>query len=165
MACNCNNGQTYLNSLVPLPGATAASATYVMELTHYTCGNRKICINGAFPLTANLNYTILGIQSVGNNAYNLDVLVSGTCTYMPYRQGQNCGCGCQGSPCPVTENIWTTISVPVASETEPTITAGTCKVSPANVKDCCNVTNAVAITTSFNVATTTQASGNAKSAK
>lgn len=153
MACNCNNGQTYLNSLVPVPGATAASATYVMDLTHYTCGNRKICINGAFPLTSDLNYKVLSVQSCGNSCYNCDILVSGTVTYMPYRQGQNCGCGCQSNPCPVTENIWTTLSVPVTSAATPTVTAGIANVSPTNVRDCCSVTNAVSITTSFNVAT------------
>ena len=151
MACYCNNGQTYLNSVIRATGATAESATYVMDLTHYTCGNRKICINGAFPMTANLNYQVLSVQSVGNETYNCDILVSGTCTYMPYRQGQNCGCGCQCNPCPITENIWTSLSIPLETSDIPEVNAGTCIVTPANVRDCCNVTNALSITTSFNV--------------
>ena len=166
MACNCNNGQTYLNSLVPAPGATAESAVYVMDVTHYTCGNKKICINGAFPMTANLNYQVMGVQSVGNETYNCDLLVSGTVTYMPYRQGQNCGCGCQCNPCPVTENVWTSLSVPLATADVPAINAGTCVVSPTNVRDCCCVTNAMSITTSFEVvskaAATSEPSGNVR---
>lgn len=154
MACNNTNGQTYLNSLVPAPGATEDSATYVLDLTHFTCGNRKICANGAFPTTADLKYQVVGIEPVGNGTYNCNILVSGTCTYMPHRNGQN-ACGCD--TCPVTENIWTTLSVPVASAEVPAITAGLCHCSPTNLRDCCNVTNAISVTTSFNVATETVA--------
>lgn len=151
MACNCNNGQTSLISLVPAPGATAESAVYSMELIHYTCGNRKICVNGGFPLSANLNYQVLNVYSVGNETYNCDILVSGTVTYMPYRQGQNCGCGCQCSPCPITENVWTTVSIPLAVQETPAVNPGICVVSPTNVRDCCSVTNAMSINTSFEV--------------
>lgn len=147
----CNNGQTYLNSLVPVPGGTAADATYVLNLTHYTCGNRKVCVNGSYPITANLAYQVLRVNSVGNGAFNADILVSGTCTYMPHRTGSNYyGCDCNS--CPVTDNIWTVLSVPVSSADIPTLTAGTCVCSPTNVSDCCNTTNAVSITTSLNVA-------------
>ena len=151
MACN-QNGQTYVNTCIPVPGATATDATYVVDLTHYTCGNRKICANGAYPVTADLNYKAVGApQSVGNDSYVQDVLITGTCTYMPYRNGQNqCGCGCN---CPVTENVWATVSVPVASATAPTITAGDVIASPTNLKDCCSVTNAVSLVGSFNLAT------------
>ena len=153
MACNCNNGQTYVNTCIPVPGATATDATYVVDLIHYTCGNRKICANGTFPSTADLNYKVVGApQSVGNGAYQCDVLITGTCTYMPYRNGQNqCGCCC--APCPVTENVWATISVPVASADVPTVTAGDVIVSPTNMRDCCSVTNALSLVGSFNLAT------------
>ena len=71
---------------------------------------------------------------------------------MPYRYGQNqCGCGC--NICPVSENIWCTVSVPWGSATAPEITAGNVVASPTNLRDCCNVTNAMSITTSFNLAT------------
>jgi hypothetical protein len=151
MACNSNlNGQTFVNTLAPAAGATAASATYVVDLTHYTCGNRKICANGAYPITADLSYRLSGSpQSVGNDTYVQDILITGTCTYMPYRNGQNaCGCGC-----PVTENVWATVSVPVSSATAPTLTAGDTIAAPTNLRDCCNVTNAVSLVGSFNVAT------------
>ncbi len=146
------NGQTFVNTVIPVPGATAADATYVVDLTHYTCGNRKICANGAYPVTGQLSYKAVGApQPVGNGAYVQDILITGTCTYMPYRQGQNqCGCGCQ---CPVTENVWATVSVPVASATAPTITAGEVIASPTNLRDCCSITNAVSLVGSFNLAT------------
>ena len=152
MACNNYNGQTFVNTCIPAPGATATDATYVVDLTHYTCGNRKICANGAYPVTADLNYRLTGVpQSVGNDTYVQDVLITGTCTYMPYKNGQNtCGCGCN---CPVTENVWATVSVPVSSATTPTVTAGTTIASPTNLRDCCNVTNAVGMVGSFNLAT------------
>lgn len=149
MACNNYNGQTFVNTLTPAPGATAENATYVVDLTHYTCGNRKICANGAYPVTADLNFKASGLpQSVGNETYVQDVLITGTCTYMPYKNGQsNCGCNC-----PVTENIWAVVSVPVSAATAPTITAGDTLASPTNLRDCCSLTNAVSLVCSFNVA-------------
>lgn len=151
MACNNYNGQTFVNTLIPAPGATAADATYVVDLTHYTCGNRKICANGAYPVTADLSYRLSGApQAVGNDTYVQDVLITGTCTYMPYRNGQSCGCGCN---CPVTENIWATVSIPLSAATAPTLTAGQTIASPTNLRDCCSITNAVSLVGSFNVAT------------
>lgn len=150
MACNYN-GQTFVNTCIPAPGSTAADATYVVDLTHYCCGNRKICANGAYPVTADLNYKAVGApQNVGNGTYVQDILITGTCTYMPYKQGQNCGCGCN---CPVTENVWATVSVPVSAATSPTITAGEVLASPTNLRDCCSITNAVSLVGSFNLAT------------
>ena len=152
MACNSNNGQTYVNTCIPAAGGTATSTTYVLDLIHYTCGNKKICANGAFPITADLKYQVLGTpQDLGNGVYNVDILISGTCTYMPYRNGQN-NCGCACNPCPVTENVWTTLSVPYGAATTPEITAGIVKAAPTNLRDCCNTTNAVSLTTSFEVA-------------
>lgn len=147
MNCNSNNGLTYVNTCIPAPGATATDATYVLDLTHYLCGNRKVCVNGAYPITANLNYQVRGVEPVGNDTYNCEILIYGTCTYQPHKQG--CGSCC--NPCPLTDNIWAVVSVPVTAATAPTITAGTCECSPANVRDCCNVTNAVSVRTSFNV--------------
>lgn len=148
MACN-RNGQTYVNTCIPAAGGTATSVTYEVDLTHYTCGNRKICASGAFPISANLNYAVIGApQSTGNGIFNVDVLISGTVTYMPYRNGQgNCGCCCD--PCPVTENIWTTVSVPFGTATTPAVVPGIVIAAPTNVRDCCNITNAVSLTTSF----------------
>ena len=146
-----NNGQTYVNTCIPVPGATAASASYVVDLTHYTCGNRKICADGAYPVSCDLKYKAQGLpQAVGEGAYVQDILITGTVNYMPYRNGQN---RCGGCSCPVQENIWATVSVPVASDTAPTITAGDVIADPIKLQDCCNITNAVSLVGSFNLAT------------
>lgn len=155
----CYNGQTYVNTCIPVPGAAAGDATYVVDLTHYTCGNRKICANGAYPVTGDLNFKAIGApQSVGNKAFVQDILITGTVTYMPYRNGQGqCGCSC-----PVTENVWATVSVPVTDDAVPTVTAGETIASPTNLKDCCSITNAVSLVCSFNLASAAAASGGAK---
>jgi len=146
-----NNGQTYVNTCIPVPGATAENASYVVDLTHYTCGNRKICVDGAYPVACDLKYKAQGLpQAVGNDAYVQDILITGTVNYMPYRNGQNRGgCGCA---CPVQENIWATVSVPVASATAPTVTAGEVLANPVKLQDCCSLTNAVSLVGSFNLA-------------
>lgn len=151
MACNCKNGQTYLNSCIPVSGGTAASTTYLIDMTHYTCGNRKLCTSSFYPPAANLNYQVVGTpQSVGDAVYVCDMLITGTVTYMPYRRGQQCGC----CACPITENIYCTVSVPVSSDAVPTLTGGSPVIaSPTNVQDCCNVTNAMSIVCSVTVAT------------
>ena len=143
-----NNGKTFVVSLTTIPGGTAADASYLLALDHYTCGNRKLCTQEIFPVTADLKATAIGLPvNVGNDAYCQEVLVSGTCTYMPYV----CGCNC--NVCPRTENIYCTICVPCSAATVPTLTVGTTVASPTNVQPCCNVTNAIAITTTINVAT------------
>ena len=151
MPCNPNNGRTYVNTCIPAPGATATDATYVVDLTHYTCGGRKICANGAYPIGATLAYRALNApQPVGNDTYQVDILITGTVTYVPH----NCNCNCA---CPVTENIYATVSVPVASATAPTVTAGEVIAAPQAQRDCCNITNAVSLVGSFNLTSTAAA--------
>lgn len=148
MNCNNNNGKTFVVSLTTIPGGTAANANYLLALDHYTCGNRKLCTQETFPVTADLKATAMGAPvSVGNGSYCQEVLISGTCTYMPYV----CGCNC--NVCPRSENIFCTICVPCSSAVSPTLTIGTSVAAPTNVPACCNVTNAIAITTSLNVTT------------
>ena len=159
----CYNGQTFVNTCIPAPGATAADATYVVDLTHYLCGNRKLCANGAYPITANLNYRVLNApRAVGNDTYQVDILITGDVTYMPYRNGQ-CNCECN---CPRSENIYATVSVPWGAAAAPAVTAGEAYASPANLRDCCSITNACSIVGSFNLATAAAAStGGSKSSK
>lgn len=145
--CN-NNGKTIVEYLTPVPGGTAENATYQVALDHFTCGNKKLCTQEVFPVTADLKFTPLGSPvNVGNSSYCQEVLCSGTCTYMPFK------CGCQCGTCPVTENIYCTFCVPCSSATTPTLTAGTAVAAPTNVQPCCSITNAIAITTTVNVAT------------
>ena len=148
MACNCNNGKTFVVSLTTIPGGTAANANYLLQLDHYTCGNRKLCTQEVFPVTADLKATALGTPvDVGNGSYCQEVLISGSVTYMPYQ------CGCQCNVCPRTENIYCTICVPCSSDATPTLAIGTSQAAPTNVQPCQNTTNCVAITTTLNVTT------------
>ena len=149
---NCNNnGKTFVISLTTIPGGTAANANYLLQLDHYTCGNKKLCTQEIFPVSADLKAQAIGAPVAmpvnGTPQYCQEVLISGTCTYMPYT------CGCQCNVCPVTENIYTTICVPCSAATTPTLTVGTSVASPTNVQPCCNVTNAIAVTTTLNVTT------------
>ena len=147
MNCN-NNGKTFVVSLTTVPGGTAADASYLLQLDHYTCGNRKLCTQEIFPVTADLKATAIGTPvDVGNSTFCQEVLISGTCTYMPY----TCGCNC--NVCPRTDNIYCTICVPCSAATTPTLAIGTSQASPTGAQPCCNVTNCVAITTTLNVTT------------
>ena len=146
---SCNNGKTYVVSLTTIPGGTAANASYLLALDHYLCGNRKLCTQESFPVTADLKFTPMGTPvNVGNGSYCCEVLVSGNITYLPYT-GNNCNCGV----CPRTEGIYSSICIPCSSAAVPTITAGESVAVPTGALPCCNITNAVAITTSLNVTT------------
>lgn len=155
MNCNNQNGRTFVNTLTPVPGGTATDTTYVVDLTHYTCGNRKICSSSAYPLNGNLSYRMIGTPvQVGTGAYVADILITGTVSYMPYRSGSNCCCGNScGCQCPITENVWERISIPVTSATAPTLTSGPVTVTPTNMRDCCSITNAMSIVGALTVET------------
>lgn len=149
---NCNNnGKTSVVSVTTYPGGTAADANYLLQLDHFTCGNRKLCTQEMYPVTADLKATAIGnpvsMPVNGTPQYCQEVLISGTCTYMPYT------CGCQCNPCPRTDNIYCTVCLPCSAATTPTVTVGTSVAAPTGAQPCCNVTNCVAITTVINVAT------------
>lgn len=160
MSCNCKkNGTTDVDFLTLVPGGTAANATYQLAVTHYLCGNRKVCANGNFPVMGELKYQVMGTPvSLGNGTFCCQVLCTGQVTYMPYKTGQNCGC--DGCNCPKTDNVYFTLCVPCESATVPIITGGIVVATPTNLSDCCNITNAVELTTSINVATPQAATTN-----
>lgn len=146
---NCNrNGETYVNTLLPVPGGSATDTDYVIDLTHYLCGNRKVCANSAFPIAANLNYQVLSVDEVGD-AFVANIFITGQVSYKPYRPGCN-QCGCEDN-CYRTDNIWATVAVPVTAAATPTVTGGAVKCAATNLRDCCSVSNAVSLVTSFNV--------------
>ena len=144
-----NNGKTFVVSLTTIPGTTLADGTYLLSLDHYLCGNRKICVSDAtYPIVANLNATPIGQPvDVGNATFCQETLITGSITYLPYVCGCNCGI------CPRTENIYCSVCLPCSSNVVPKVDIGTSVAAPTNVQPCCNVTNAVAITTTVNVAT------------
>ena len=150
MNCN-NNGKTFVVSLTTFPGGTAADALYQLQLDHYTCGNKKLCTQEMYPVTAELKATPLGSPIAtpvdGTTAYCQEVLITGSCTYLPFY------CGCQCNVCPIEEQIYCTTCVPCSSATTPTLTIGTAVASPTNVRPCQNTTNCIAITATLNVTT------------
>lgn len=146
------NGATKVDFLTLVPGGSAANSNYLLSVTHWLCGNRKVCANGNFPVMGKLEYQVVGApMSTGNGTYCCEVLCTGQVTYMPYRNGQN-NCGCCGE-CPQTDNVYFTLCVPCENATAPTITGGNVVAVPTDLRDCCNITDAVALTTSINVAT------------
>lgn len=144
---NCNNnGKTFVVSLTPISGGTIDDSNYILALEHFTCGNRRLCVTEAYPVTADLKYRVVGSPiPLGNDTYCCELLVTGTCTYMPYNGGCNC------NQCPRTENIYCNICVPCANTTAPVVTTNDSVATPTNIQPCCSLTNAIAITSSFNV--------------
>nr|DAG80425.1 MAG TPA: hypothetical protein [Bacteriophage sp.] len=154
MSCNCNkNGKTVLNSILVSGVSTATSQVYALDFTHWLCGNRKICINSSYPLSGLINFNVVDIVSLGQNTWNVSIGYTGQVTYLPFVRGCNPCC----DPCPKTDFIFGQFTVPVNSATAPTVTLSTTGanvvVSPANVEDCCNITNAVEIETVLTVST------------
>lgn len=157
MSCKCEgNGKTVLNSILLSGVPTATSQVYALDFTHWLCGNRKICINSSFPLSGVLMFHVADITFLGQNTYDVTINYTGQVSYLPYVKG---GCNPCCEPCPKTDYIFGQFTVPVISATGvPTVVINTTGalvvVSPANVEDCCNVTNAVDIETVITVATT-----------
>ena len=152
MNCNCiRNGSDRLDFQTLVPGGTAANANFLVGITHFTCGNRKMCLaDPSRPVVANLSAAVVGQpQDTGNGTFCCEVLISGTVTY--------CQVGCCSSR---TEYVTMQRCLPCSSGTAPTVTIGNVIASPApipNYEGCCPgylpCTNQIAITTTVNVAT------------
>lgn len=146
MGYNCNlSGKTFVNVVT----ATGGSTTKIIDLTHYLCGNRRICCSGSFAPSATITYTTKDIVDVGNGSYFLVISLSGVLNYLPVK-ASSCCCAteCQ---CPVSEPFYTDIMVDYENADAPTYTGGTVVVTP--ICNCCgqNVTNAVDIKTSVTI--------------
>ena len=153
MACNSQNGKTYYNSLTPYPGGTEASTTYLLDATHYTCGNRQMCVNSAdgFPLASNFDIQVLGVpRPVGDSGeYCCDIRCICDLTY---QQVYRCGNGCPNS-CLQTEKVIVTKCIPCPSADVPTVTALGVSASPVGVSCGCPSTNVAEVEFAFTVAT------------
>ena len=153
MACNSQNGKTYYNSLPPYPGGTAASTSYLMDCTHYTCGNRQMCVNSAdgFPLASNFSIQVLGVpRPVGDGGeYCCDIRCICDLTY---QQVYRCGNGCPNS-CLQTEKVIVTKCIPCSSADVPTVTALGVNASPVGASCGCPSTNVAEVEFAFTVAT------------
>lgn len=144
----CNNGKTFVNFLTPAPGGTEASASYLLGLTHYTCGNKKMCVNGAdgMPIASNLDVQLLGgVNDLGNGQYCCDVRFVCDVTYQ-----QVTGCGCCPNTCLQTEKVVATLCVPCGA-TVTGVQANGVMANAANVRCGCSVTNQVDLTVSFTI--------------
>lgn len=151
MACNSQNGKTYYNSLTPYPGGTDASTTYLLDATHYTCGNRQMCVNSAdgFPLASNVDIQVLGVPRAVGSEYCCDVRCICDLTY---QQVYRCGNGCPNS-CLQTEKVIVTKCIPCPSADVPTVTALGVSASPVGASCGCPSTNVCEVEFTFTVAT------------
>ena len=149
-----NNGKTFLNSLTPFPGGTEAATSYLIDLTHYTCGGRRICALESYPVTADLNYKVQSVEEVGKGLYELNLLATGSVSYLPYSPG------CPCNVCPVTEPIYAYISVPVTANTGIDVVPGETVTSLNGISCACNTSSSINIAAAFTVNTgATAASG------
>ena len=149
-----NNGKTFVNFLTPAPGNTAASASYVLGLTHYTCGNKKMCVNSAdgFPVASNLDVQVIGApRLLGNGEYCCMVRCICDVTYQ-----QVFGCGCCQNQCLQTEKVVATVCVP-CSDVTPEATANGVTADAVNVQCGCSTTNQCDLYVSFTLETTAAA--------
>lgn len=150
MACNSQNGKTYFNSLTPYPGGTDASTTYLLDATHYTCGNRQMCVNSdGFPLASNFDVQVIGVPRAVGSEYCCDIRCICDVTY---QQVYRCGNGCPNS-CLQTEKVIVTKCIPCPSADVPTVTAVGVSASPVGASCGCPSTNVCEVEFTFTVAT------------
>jgi len=152
--CNCKNGADVLDFLTPAPGGTEANATYIIGLTHYTCGNRNMLLaDPVHPVTSSLTATPIGTPvDLGNGVLCQECQIAGTVTYKPCKS-------CE----PRTEYVSKRLCLPCSDATSPVLAIGTVAASPKPITvyqydgqcGCCQstktCTNQIAITTSINV--------------
>jgi hypothetical protein len=149
MACN-QNGKTFFNSLTPYPGGTDASTTYMLDATHYTCGNRQMCVTAdGFPLASNIDVQVIGVPRALGTEYCCDVRCICDLTY---QQVYRCGTGCPNS-CLQTEKVIVTKCVPCPSADVPTVTAVGVSATPVGISCGCPSTNVCEVEFAFTVAT------------
>ena len=145
----CKNGSTEVNFLTPYPAVAAGTDSYLLQLTHYTCGNKQMCLNNAdgLPVVSNLTLQQVGaIQALGGGTYCCDVRCICDLTYQ-----QICGSSCCPNYCLQTEKCVATVCVPVTSDTAATLTANGALVTPVRISCRCNTTNTVSIDVSFSI--------------
>lgn len=147
------NGKAYVNFLTPVPGGTETSASYVLGLTYYTCGNKKMCVNNSngFPIASNLEVQVLGTpRLLQDGVYCCDVRCICDLTYE-----QVYGCGCCPNTCLQTEKVVAVVCVPVTADTIPTVSDSGVLVDAVNVKCGCSTTNECSLNISFTLETGT----------
>lgn len=151
------NGKTFVNFLTPVTPATGTGASYLLNLTYFTCGNKKMCVNNSegFPVASNLDVQILGAPRLipNTSVYCCDVRVICSLTYE-----QVYGCNCCQNTCLQTETVVATVCVPVTSADIPIVSQSGVTAVPANVNCGCSTTNEASLSVAFTLETTTEAS-------
>ena len=143
----CRNGSTDVNFLTPYPAADPQS--YLLQLTHWTCGNKQMCLNNGegLPIVSNLSIQQVGeIQPLGGDTYCVEVRCVCDLTYQ-----QISGNACCPNYCLQTEKCVATVCVPLTSSDPVTLTANGASVMPVRISCRCNTTNTVSIDVSFSV--------------
>ena len=143
----CRNGSTSVNFLTPYPAADPQS--YLLQLTHFTCGNKQMCLNNGegLPIVSNLSIQQVGeIQPLGGDTYCVEVRCVCDLTYQ-----QISGNACCPNYCLQTEKCVATVCVPLTSSDPVTLTANGASVMPVRISCRCNTTNTVSIDVSFSV--------------
>lgn len=143
----CKNGSTEVNFLTPYPAGTTQS--YLLQLQHYTCGNKQMCLNNAdgLPVVDNLSLQQIGeVQALGTDTYCVEVRCVCDLTYQ-----QISGSGCCPNYCLQSEKCVATVCVPVASADAVTLTPNGASVMPLRTSCRCNTTNTCSIDVSFSV--------------
>ena len=141
----CRNGSTDVNFLTPYPAA--APQSYLLQLTHWTCGNKQMCLNNGdgLPIVSNLSIQQVGeIQPLGGDTYCVEVRCVCDLTYQ-----QISGNACCPNYCLQTEKCVATVCVPLTSSDPVTLTANGASVMPVRISCRCNTTNTVSIDVSF----------------
>lgn len=161
MACNCKNGSTEVKFLTPFPAADPQS--YLLQLTHWTCGNKQMCLNNAdgLPVISNLSLQQVGeITPLGSDTYCVEVRCVCDLTYQ-----QISGNACCPNYCLQRETCVAAVCVPLTSADAVTLTANGASVMPVRVSCRYNTTNTVSIDVSFSVAQAAVVNANTESRK
>ena len=157
----CKNGSTSVNFLTPYPAGDTQS--YLLQLTHYTCGNKQMCLNNAdgLPVVSNLSLQQVGeITPLGSDTYCVEVRCVCDLTYQ-----QISGNACCPNYCLQRETCVATVCVPLTSADAVTLTANGASVMPVRISCRYNTTNTVSIDVSFSVAQAAAVNANTESKK
>lgn len=154
------NGKTFVNFLTPV----VAGSSYFLNLTYYTCGNKKMCVsnNDSFPLVDNLSVQVIGAPRLipNTSVYCCDVLCKCDLTYkQAFPNNGGCYC-CKGEDCYETEKVVASVCVPLTSADVPTISEMGVLANPVSVGCGCYYTNEVVLDIAFAFDTTTQNTNN-----
>lgn len=143
----CRNGSTEVMFLTPYPAADTQS--YLLQLKHWTCGNKQMCLNNAdgLPVVSNLTLQQIGeITPYANGTYCVEVRCICDLTYQQIR-----GNSCCPDYCLQTEKCVATVCVPILSDEAVTLTPNGASVMPMRISCRCSTTNTVEIDVSFSV--------------